>query len=85
LCKEISDYLKSVPNTWFYRTNSMGYGRRGIPDFIVCYRSFFFTVEVKVGLDKPTPWQERELKGVREAGGATIVAYALDDVSRQIF
>jgi len=85
LCTEISDYLKTVPNCWFYRPQSMGYGRRGIPDFIVCYRSFFFTIEVKVAPDRPTPWQEREMKGVKEAGGATIVAYAIEDVTRQIF
>ena len=85
LCEQISSYLKTVPATWFYRTQSTGYGRRGIPDFIVCYRSFFLTIEAKVEPDRPSPWQEREMKGIREAGGETIVAYGLDDVKRQIF
>jgi hypothetical protein len=43
------------------------------------------TVEVKVLPDKPSPWQEREMKGIKEAGGATIIAYSLGDVKRVIF
>jgi hypothetical protein len=85
LCQKIADYLKTVPACWFYRTQSIGYGRRGIPDFVICYRSFFLTVEAKVPPDRPSPWQAREMKHIREAGGATIVAYTLDDVKRQIF
>ncbi len=93
LCGKISDYLKSLgPDCWFFRPNNMGYGRKGIPDFVGC--STFvgrspvlgtsFVIEVKVRPDEPTTWQNRELDAHHRAGGVSIVAYSLKDVTDRI-
>lgn len=88
LRKEICDYLKSV-GAWYVCTNSQGYGRRGIPDVLCCYRGAFLAIEVKVLPDEPNAWQKRELYGdgdkyigVQQANGITVVAYSLGDVLR---
>lgn len=91
LCGKISDYLKSLgPDCWFFRPNNMGYGRKGIPDFVGCHTytpgmlGTSFVIEVKVKPDKPTAWQDRELAAHVQAGGLSIVAYSLDDVKGRI-
>lgn len=87
LRSEITEYLKSI-GAWWFCTNSQGYGRKGIPDVICCYRGRFVAIEVKVRPDKPNAWQKRELYGdgdkyigVQPAGGLAIVAYKLEEVS----
>lgn len=80
LCKAISDYLKTVPQLWFFRPNNMGYGRKGIPDFIICSKGKFYALEVKVGADKPKPWQERETTAIQLARGSAYVIMSVNDV-----
>ena len=79
LLKEICAYLDSI-GAWYVRTNSHGYGRRGIPDVIACAAGCFYAIEAKVLPDAPSAWQDRELAAVRHAGGVAIVAYSLKDV-----
>lgn len=50
-----------------------GYGRAGIPDAIVCYQGRFLGVEFKVGYNKPTALQEREMVEISKAGGSAMV------------
>lgn len=50
-----------------------GYGASGVPDFIVCYRGYFFGIECKAGKNKPTPLQERNLAQIEASGGAALV------------
>lgn len=80
LRKEICAYLASI-GAWYVSTNSQGYGRKGIPDILCCYRGRFVAIEVKAGRDKPTPWQLRELGGITTSGGLSIVAYSLQEVT----
>lgn len=73
----IDEYLKTLgANCWFYAPVPFGYGRQGVPDRIICYRGFFIAVEAKApGKElNATPWQQRELEGIRGAGGRAIVA-----------
>lgn len=79
LREEITDYLTSI-GAWWYATNSQGYGRKGIPDVVGCYRGRFFAIEVKVAPDTPSPWQKRELAAITLSKGATLVAYSLAEV-----
>lgn len=63
----------------------MGYGRRGIPDFIGVHRREFFSIEVKRDeTDKPKPWQEREGRAIFRAGGFHIVAWDVEMVKKVI-
>ena len=84
LCRKIAEYLKTLPRCWYCRPNSMGYGRRGLPDFIVCLDANFLAIEVKVGRDKLSVMQDREMKDIFSAGGATVIARSLDDVKERL-
>jgi hypothetical protein len=68
--KEIKAFLDALaPDCWYYMPVPMGYGRRGIPDFIVCYCGWFFAIETKSKNGVPTPWQLREMHNIHDAGG----------------
>lgn len=71
--KKVRDTLGTIPNCWFFMPPANGYGRAGIPDFVGCYRGFFFAIECKAGDNKLTALQERELEGINKANGMTWV------------
>jgi hypothetical protein len=50
-----------------------GYGNSGVPDFICCYRGFFFAIEAKAGNNIPTQLQAKNLQLISEAGGIAIL------------
>ena len=50
-----------------------GYGVSGAPDIIVCHQGRFIGIECKANGNKPTPLQERALRAIKDAGGASIV------------
>lgn len=68
--QELKEYLNSLgPDCWYFMPVPMGYGRRGVPDFIICYKGFFLAPETKKPGGKSEPWQAREQEAVRCAGG----------------
>lgn len=79
LRKEITAWLESQ-GAWVHTAHMSGYGRKGIPDLLVCYKGKFHAIEVKCGNDTLTPWQKRELRAVEKAQGFAIVARSLHDV-----
>lgn len=67
--KEVREFLDSLgPACWYYMPVPMGYGRRGVPDFIGCYHGASFAVETKRKSEKAKVWQERELQAMKAAG-----------------
>lgn len=84
LKREIVAYLKSV-GAWFDNPVRNGYGRRGVPDLVCCYRGRFLAIEVKASAEKKaTVWQQREIAAIIEAGGRAIVAWTVDHVREEI-
>lgn len=79
LCADICTFLKEH-EIYYVRTNSHGYGRKGIPDILACYQGKFVAIEAKVGKDHLTPWQERELVSVRTAGGIALEVRSVQDL-----
>lgn len=80
---DIKKYLISLgDDCWFFMPMMMGYGRKGIPDIVGCLRGNFFAVEVKApGKEKATtPWQDRELHKVNQAGGYAIVISSAEEL-----
>lgn len=70
--KEVDNYLHSLLVYLDTRT-SKGFGRKGIPDRTGCYRGLYFGIEIKeLDTMKPTPWQEREMRKIVQAGGFAI-------------
>jgi hypothetical protein len=58
---------------WYCTPLGAGYGRAGVPDFIVCHRGKFVAIECKAGKGKTTAPQDRELAAIAGAGGHTFV------------
>jgi hypothetical protein len=77
--KEKVKKLLTERGAWYYMPVPMGYGRRGIPDFLACYRGVFIAPETKVPKKEAKPWQERELGAINGAGGE---AFVCKDISQ---
>lgn len=60
-------------NAYFTMPAGTGFGRSGVPDFLICYKGQFIAVECKAGDNKPTALQLRELKAIEDTGGMTLV------------
>ena len=76
----VKKFLKAK-GAWFYMPVQNGMGRVGIPDFICCWEGKFYAIETKAPgkSGNTTPNQDRELQGIKLAGG---VALVVDDVSQ---
>lgn len=69
LCKKHGAY--------WYMVVPGGFGRRGVPDFLICHRGRFLGLETKkAGVTKVTPFQEQELAAIAAAGGTRMVINA---------
>jgi Holliday junction resolvase len=81
--KQVQDgiirYLKAN-GAWYTKVHQAGYGRKGIPDILACYRGVFFGIEVKNEVGKPSDDQIRELHSIRAAGGIAVIARGVSDV-----
>ena len=77
----IKAFLNDVPQCWFYMPVPNGYGVRGIPDFMGCYKGRFFVIEAKSDVGKLTPWQERIRDKITMAGGLWILARDVEAIS----
>jgi len=57
-----------------------GFGRSGVPDFLVCYRGTFIGIECKANGNRPTALQESNMTAIRAARGA---AFVVDETNVQ--
>ena len=80
LRRKIGEYLKSVPNLYFWKEHGGMYGTAGIPDLIVCYKGRFIGLECKVGKNKPTVLQAVTIKQIINAGGYATVVRTVEEV-----
>ena len=58
---------------WYAMPLGTAFGKRGVPDFLVCHRGKFFSIETKAGKGKTTALQEYVMARIREAGGVTLI------------
>jgi hypothetical protein len=77
---KVKSLLSGIPNLFFWMPVPTGYGMRGIPDFIGCYKGRFFAIETKAPRGKETPWQRFTREKIIAAGGMAIVAWEIEDV-----
>ena len=59
--------------SWYFMPSMNGYGRAGVPDFIVCHKGYLIGVETKFGSNKPTPAQRMELLKICCARGLALI------------
>ena len=64
--------LKELGAYYFFPMTG-GYGKSGVPDIIGCYEGKFFGIECKAGKNTPTALQEKNLRDIKEAKGASWV------------
>lgn len=82
---ELDAYLTSLgPDCWWFKPMNFGYGRNGIPDYIICYKGFFMAPETKRKGGKSEPWQVREQEAIRRAGGISDRVVTVETVRRWI-
>lgn len=83
--KRVKEVLHEL-GAWYAMPMGTGYGRSGVPDFLVCLDGVFIAIEAKAGKGTTTALQERELKRIGEAGGVALVVYedGLDTLARDL-
>jgi len=74
--KRILDQFKPV---WYFMPVQGGYGKAGVPDFIVCANGNFFSVECKADGEKPTQLQSLQMSLIMAANGVAIVTVGLSE------
>ena len=84
LITKIKDYLKTIPDCFYWKEHGGQYGTAGIPDMIVCYRGRFIAFECKVGSNQPTVLQAVTIRKIIEAGGYALVIRSVDEAKQVI-
>ncbi len=76
----VKKYLASQ-GAWYCMPIGTGWGRSGIPDFLVAWRGRFIAIETKAPgkIKNTTTMQEREIAEINAAGAVAVV---IDDVSQ---
>jgi len=72
--------IKYLTKLGAYVTNIMVTSKSGTHDLLVCYRGKFYSIEVKVGKNKPSPLQLAHKDMVEEAGGVAMIVWSLAEV-----
>lgn len=60
-------------DAWYYMPVSTGYGKHGVPDFLLCIKGRFMSIEAKANGGQCTALQERQMSLMRGAGAVTFV------------
>ncbi len=77
-------WLKQQPEIWIFKVHGGGWGRRGVPDILVCHQGRMVGMEVKGSQKaKPSESQELEIYRINLAGGVAGVVRSVDD-ARQL-
>lgn len=71
---------------WYCMPMGQLYGKRGVPDFLVCVNGKFIAIETKAEGGKPTAMQKLELRKIAEAGGYNLIVFpaSLELLSRML-
>ena len=74
---KIDAMLKSKgPMVWWFKPAAVAFGKAGIPDYIICVRGNFLSIEAKAtSKNKPTALQDRQMEGIRAAEGGAYVVF----------
>jgi hypothetical protein len=77
--KTLTDYLDKLDNVFYFKNNQVV--RRGLPDFIICFRGWFVGIECKLELKDQIKNGDRYkqqrwiLKKIEKAGGLAITCH----------
>lgn len=66
----LKKYLASLgEDCWYSMPTTFGYGKSGVPDFVICYKGHFMAPETKKVGGKGQKWQDDQQEQIRVAGG----------------
>jgi hypothetical protein len=82
--RHITAYLKTIEGLWYTHIAGSGYGRAGVPDYVLCYRGRFIGLEVKAPGGQPSPFQKREIDAINSCGGDALVVRGVHDVEEAL-
>jgi Holliday junction resolvase-like predicted endonuclease len=71
--------LKKYSEAYIYVTHVGQYGKRGVPDLVMCIKGLFVTIEVKTVNGKLTALQEKEGRRIEESGGIWMTMYGRNE------
>lgn len=66
---EIMRFLKTIPNSFCWKTHGGRFGTAGLPDVICCINGFFIAFEVKTDTGKLSKLQEITIARINAAKG----------------
>lgn len=78
---KIKQYLKSK-GAYYVKYFGNQFSQVGVPDILVCYKGKFIGIEVKNEKGKTSPLQDYNLASIKQAGGISLVARQITDVSK---
>lgn len=75
---QIKNFLKSLPNTYYFKYWAGPYSKSGIPDIIACVNGRFVAIEVKAENGHPSELQKRNIRLIQESNGYAYIVYPKD-------
>lgn len=75
---KIKKFLKTLPNTWFFKFWAGPFSQAGIPDIIACVNGKFVALEVKAEGGQPSELQKRTVRLINQCGGYASIVYPKD-------
>ena len=83
--KQVKEFLDSLgEDCWYYCPVPSGYGKKGVPDIIGCFKGKFFGIELKAPGKLATDWQVKQLQDIYRAGGESHVACDVAKVKERL-
>ncbi|MEA1909556.1 MAG: VRR-NUC domain-containing protein [Patescibacteria group bacterium] len=79
---KIMTYLKTVPNSNFFKVAQGPWSKGGISDICGCYCGRSIAMEAKTKTGKPTPLQIKFLNNNVLAGGYSAIVRSVEDVKK---
>jgi hypothetical protein len=70
---------KKYPEAYVYVTHIGQYGKRGVPDLVMCINGLFVTVEVKTIKGSLTELQALEGRRIEKSGGIWMTVYGRNE------
>lgn len=74
--KKVKNKVKAMLDevgAYYFSPVTGGFGKSGVPDIVVCYKSHFVGIECKAGKNKTTEIQDRNLVAIKKNGGIAVV------------
>ena len=78
--RDVKTYLASL-GAWWSMPIGSGFGKSGVPDFLVCHQGRFVAIETKAPgcRAKTTAMQKLQIDAINASGGTAVV---IDDVEQ---